>query len=95
MAVVHIPSPMRELTAGQRTVEAEGGTVAEIIDGLDARFPGLKARLMADGGLRPGLTVLVDGAPRRPALRARVGPTSEVHFIPAISGGSQAGWGPR
>lgn len=88
MASVHIPSPMRDLTEGEQTVHVEGRTVAELIEGLDARFPGLKARLMTKDGLRPGLTVVVDGVPRRPALRARVSATSEVHFIPAISGGS-------
>lgn len=88
---MHIPSPMRELTGGEPTVQGSGGTVAELIDGLDARFPGLKARLVADGGLRPSLTVIVDGVPRRPALPARVTATSDVHFIPAISGGAATG----
>ncbi len=88
MAIVHVPSPMRDLTQGERTVRVEGGTVAELIDGLEARFPGLKARLVGKDGLRPGLTVMVDGVPGRPPLRARVSVTSEVHFIPAISGGS-------
>lgn len=88
MAIVHIPSPMRELTGGEPTVQVDAGTVAEVIEVLDARFPGLKARLVAGRGLRPGLTVIVDGVPRRPALRARVALASEVHFIPAISGGS-------
>jgi molybdopterin synthase sulfur carrier subunit len=91
VAVVHIPSPMRAFTGGEPKVRVDGGTVAELIDGLDARFPGLKARLVVDGGLRSGLTVIVDGVPRRPALPARVTATSEVHFIPAISGGSVAG----
>ncbi len=88
MAIVHIPSSMRDLTAGERAVSVEGGTVAELVERLDVRYPGLRARLLADDGLRPGIAVVVDGVQRRPALRARVGVTSEVHFIPAISGGS-------
>jgi molybdopterin converting factor small subunit len=78
---------MRDLTGGAPRVAIDGATVAELIERLEARFPGLKARLVEDGRLRPGLTVFVDGVQRRPPLLARVGATSEVHFLPAISGG--------
>lgn len=87
MAIVHIPASMRDLTRDERTVVVDGGTVAELIDGLELRFPGLKTRLVDDGRLRPGLTVFVDEVQRRPPLGARVSGTSEVRFLPAISGG--------
>ncbi len=95
MATVHIPSSMRDLTAGERAVSVDGATVAELIERLEARHPGVRARLLAGDGLRPGLAVVVDGVLRRPALHARVGLTSEVHFVPAISGGSAGARGGR
>ncbi len=37
---VYIPSPFRRLTANREYVEAEGDNVAEILDSLEASFPG-------------------------------------------------------
>jgi molybdopterin converting factor small subunit len=88
MAKVHIPTALRELTHGEATLTIEGHTVADIIDALEDRFPGIRARLVADGGMRPGLQVFIDGTHRRGALRETVGPASEIHFLQAISGGA-------
>ncbi len=89
MAIVHVPSPLRELTGGESTVAVAGETVAEIVDRLEARFPGLRSRLVEDGKLRAGLTVFVDGEDRRAGLRARVGESSEVYFVHAMGGGAE------
>jgi len=64
--------------------------VSELIDALDARFPGMKARLCQEDKLRPGLAVVIDGQVARGSLTESVAADSEVHFIPAIAGGSMA-----
>ncbi len=87
MAQVHIPSAMRELTDGEAKLEIAGGTVRALVDGLDQRYPGFKARLVQDDRLRPGMTVFVDGANKRAGLRAKVTDGSEVYFLPAMGGG--------
>ena len=87
MPEVWIPSLLRELTGGQRTVAAAGTTVREVIDSLEQSYPGIKARLLEDDALRPGLTLVVDGKISRLKLRQTVEETSEIHFVPAISGG--------
>ncbi len=87
MAIVWIPPLMRDLTGGQERVAVPGEKVRELVDALDARCPGLKARLTEDGELRRGLVVTVDGVASRQGLRQRVDPDSEVHFLPAIGGG--------
>jgi len=89
MATVWIPSLLRELTGGATTVPAAGNTVREVIDALDATYPGLKARLCQDNRLRPGMSVAVDGTASRLGLRQSVGPDSEIHFLPSVSGGDQ------
>ena len=86
--MVHIPSAMRELTGGAARLNVAGETVREVIDSMEARYPGLKARLLRDGKLRPGLQVFVDGASDRAGLRARVRKDTAVHFIPAMAGGA-------
>lgn len=87
MALVWIPALLRDLTGGAEQAEAAGETVGEVIDHLEERFPGIRARLVEDGRLRPGITVVVDGVTGRRRLRQPVRPQSEVHFIPALSGG--------
>ena len=87
MANVWIPPLMRSLTGGQQIVEAEGGTVRELVAALDERYPGVADRIIDEGRMRPGWTVAVDGAVQNRGLRAAVGPESEVHFVPAMTGG--------
>jgi len=78
---------MRELTDGLEQVTVPGEKVRQLVDALDARYPGTKARLVEDGALRRGIVLTVDGVANRQGLRAEVKPDSEVHFVPAIGGG--------
>jgi sulfur-carrier protein len=87
MATVWIPALMRSLTDGQAQVEVEGENVRQIIEALDARYPGIAARLIDGNRLRPGLSVAVDGTVGNKGLREPVKPDSEVHFVPAMTGG--------
>jgi len=86
-ATVHLPRSLVALFPGApRQLDAAGSTVAEIIDDLDARIPGLRNRLVDAGPvLRTHINVFVAG--RRATLATIVPPGSEVHVIPAVSGG--------
>ena len=87
MPVVWIPPLMRDLTGGQERVTVSGNRVRDVVAELEAQFPGIEARLCQEGRLRPGIAVSVDGISSSRGLRQRVNEDSEVHFIPAISGG--------
>lgn len=87
MAIVIIPSLMRDLTDGAVRVEAPGRTVRAVIDALDARYPGVKARLCEGAALAPTLVVSVDGRLSRIGLLQTVEAESEVRFLPVIEGG--------
>jgi molybdopterin synthase sulfur carrier subunit len=87
MATVWIPSPLRSVAAGQQTVTVAGSRVDHVIAELERLYPGIKDRLCNTAGLRPGIAVIVDGEVARLGLLQPVGPTSEVHFLPALSGG--------
>jgi molybdopterin converting factor small subunit len=84
---VWIPTPLRDLTGGRDTVRVTGGTVRQVLDALDRLHPGIKARLCDAGGLRPGVAVAVNAQVATLGLIQPVPPGSEVHFLPAISGG--------
>ncbi len=88
MPVVWIPSLLRELTEGQETIRVPGRTVREVIEQLEQRFPGIRARLCEGDRLRPGIAVAVDSLHARLGLLQPVEETSEVHFLPAIAGGN-------
>ena len=78
---------MRNLSAGRHRVEVEGATVRQVIENLDKQFPGMKERLMENGSLMPGISVIVDGQQSQLGLLERLEEASEVHFLPAIGGG--------
>jgi molybdopterin converting factor small subunit len=84
---VWIPALHRDLTNGQERVTAEGETVGEVVAQLETHYPGLEARLCEDGRLRPHIAVAINGEVTRRGLRERLTAPSELHFIPALSGG--------
>lgn len=79
---------MRGLTGGLAEVSATGATVRAVIDDLEARHPGIKARLMQDDRLKPNIALVVDGVTSKQGLRHPLTEASEVHFVPAMSGGN-------
>jgi molybdopterin converting factor small subunit len=89
MAVVWIPALLQALTGGEEKVSISGATIGEIIEQLDVRFPGVKARLVERGELRPHIAVAIDGDVSPEGLEQAVQESSEIHFIPALSGGQR------
>ncbi|HXG37067.1 MAG TPA: MoaD/ThiS family protein [Dehalococcoidia bacterium] len=82
-----VPSVMQHLTEGKTVVNIEGRNIRQIIQNLDAAYPGMKEALMEDGKLRPDIAVAVDGELASLGLLEEVGESSEVQFMPAIAGG--------
>lgn len=89
MATVSIPTILRTHTGGEKSVEAQGTTVAEVIDDLDSRHSGLRDRLITNGNLHRFVNVYVDDEDVRFAggLQAPVKDSSTVTILPAVAGG--------
>ncbi len=89
MATVSIPTILRTHTGGEKSVEATGSTVAEVIDDLESRHAGLRNRLITDGALHRFVNVYVDDEDVRFAggLDAPVKDSSTVTILPAVAGG--------
>jgi molybdopterin converting factor small subunit len=81
MATVFIPPALRTLTGGETEVAIEARNVRELFARLDERFPGLRDRL------GDAVAVAIDGEIIQDPLLERVEPESQVHLLPAISGG--------
>ncbi len=89
---VRIPTPLRSLTQDQELVSANGATVAEIIDDLQAKFPGIKARLCSENGeLHRFLNLYLNNEDIRFKQGTQTALTDgdEISIIPAIAGGGE------
>lgn len=90
MAKIRIPAPLRKLTGDQRTVSADGGTLVELVDDLERRFPGIKARIVdGDGKVHSFVNIFVDDEDVRflQGLQTPVTADAEIAIIPAMAGG--------
>jgi MoaD family protein len=88
---VKIPTQLRTLTEDAPEVEAQGGTVSEIVDDLEARYPGLKERLMDDSGkLRRFVNIYVNDEDVRflDGIGTEVPDGARLSIIPAVAGGA-------
>jgi molybdopterin synthase sulfur carrier subunit len=88
MATVLLPGSLLALFPGVgKRHEVTGTTVAEILDELEARVPGMHDRLVEAGPrLRRHINVFVDGVSGDLTTGVPAGAT--VHVIPAVSGGA-------
>ena len=85
--VVWLPGAMLRLFPGaEGRVELSAANVSEVMDGLDQRYPGMRARLVDETpAIRRHISVFLDG--NRVALDTAVPPGAEIFVITAISGG--------
>jgi sulfur-carrier protein len=90
MAVkVQVPTPMRQHTDGKTVVEVSGATVKAVLDDLAARYPGVAARIFANGQVRQFINVYLNNEDIRylENLATPVKDGDEVAIIPAVAGG--------
>ena len=90
MAQVRVPTPLRKLTGGADSVEADGATVAALISDLDRRYPGMKDRICDETGkVRRFVNIFVNGEDIRflKDLDTAVKAADELSIVPAIAGG--------
>jgi molybdopterin synthase sulfur carrier subunit len=88
---VYIPTPFRRATASQDRVEIDAADVKGLLDGLEARFEGLRGLVRNEAGeVHHHVNVYVNGDEisglqgQATALRAG----DEVSIIPALAGGA-------
>jgi molybdopterin synthase sulfur carrier subunit len=86
---VSIPTILRTYTDGAKRVEATGATLSELITDLDARHPGLGARLLDNGELRRFVNVYKNDEDVRfiGGLATPLADGDAVTVLPAVAGG--------
>ena len=82
MIHVVIPNGLRKWTGGAAAVELAAKDVRGAVAALDARFPGFAA------ALGRSFAVAIDGEILQDAWHEALPAGSELHFLPALSGGT-------
>lgn len=89
--LVRIPAPLQKMTAQQSEVECTGATVGACLESLDAKFPGIKAKLCDESGkIRRYLNLYLNDEDIR-MLQSEETPVKagdHLSIIPAIAGGN-------
>ena len=90
MPEVWLPPRMQRFTQGQQRVQVAGSTVRQIVENLEQSYPGMLEELYfeEEDVLMPGISVVIDGETSQLGLLERVLEDSEVHFLPALGGGT-------
>ena len=86
MPVVRLRAPLAELAGGNRELELEGATVAEVLQALEREHPDTRGWILDERGrIREHINVFVNK--EYGAEETSVTPSDRLHVIPAISGG--------
>lgn len=91
---VYIPTPFRTMTGNQAYVDVEGGTIAEVLDNLDQRFPGVHDLIYSKQHEIPAHINIYVNNHEITSLRGDETPVTEgdqVAIIPAVAGGADDG----
>lgn len=90
MVEVRVPAPLRSHTGGEKVVQGDGSTVAELLDDLDRRYPGVRTGLFEPTGeLRRFVNIYVNDEDIRylGRLEAPLADGDTVSILPAVAGG--------
>jgi molybdopterin converting factor small subunit len=87
---VRVPTILRTYTKGESEVSADGATLSEVLESLDANYPGIRGRIIDEQGeLRRFVNVYVGAEDVRFAdgLRTPTADGTQISVIPAVAGG--------
>src|ERR1044071_1969222 len=91
MAKVLIPTPLRQFTGKQDSVNVSGSTVGEVLGALTTQFPDLRKQIFTDEGkVRSFVNIYLNDEDIR-YLSKDATPTKEadtLSLVPSIAGGS-------
>jgi MoaD family protein len=87
---VRVTAVLQKVTGGQKTVEANGATVKEVFDDIDAKFPGFKAQVYGpDGKLHRFVNIYLNDEDIRytGGVDTALKPGDTLDVLPALAGG--------
>jgi MoaD family protein len=88
---VRVPTILRSYTGGAKVVEGAGDTLGGLLADLDAKYAGLRGRLVTtEGGLHRFVNIYVNDEDVRflGSLDAKLNDGDAVTILPAVAGGA-------
>ena len=92
MIEVHLATPLRPLVRGARAVNAEGKDLRQVLNNLEAGYPGFKEKVLEpDGSLKLFVNVFVndEDVAFLKGLETTLKDGDVVSILPAVSGGAK------
>ncbi|MCA1705352.1 MAG: MoaD family protein [Actinobacteria bacterium] len=89
---VRIPTVFRKFTGNEAVVAVDAGTIGDLLDQIEARWPGFKEQIMSDDGqLHRFVNVYVNDEDARylDKLDTEVSEGDTVSLLPSVAGGSR------
>ena len=90
MALVRIPTPLRNLSSGKDEINIAASNVGDLIEKIEAECPGMKDRLCDESGeIRRFINIYVNNEDIRflDGKQTALSDGDNVSIIPAIAGG--------
>lgn len=90
MPSIRVPTALRSFTAGASDIEVAATTVRDALAELDRRHPGIAAKLLDNGAVKPFIRIFVgpDDIGGLSGLETVLSERDEVAIVPAIAGGA-------
>jgi MoaD family protein len=87
---VKLPTILRKFAGGEAQVDADGGTLRDVLTNLESSYPGITKNVMTDdGGLHRFINIYVNDEDVRylGSLETEVTDGDTISLLPAVAGG--------
>ena len=87
---VRVPSMLQKFTAGERLVQLESASVAEMLSSLERSYPGIGGQLMDQGELRRFVNIYLNDEDIRflDGMETALNDGDVLAILPALAGGA-------
>ncbi len=89
MVTVRLATPLRKFSDGKPEITADGETLQEVIDNINAKSPGFADRIIENGEIKRFVNIYVNNEDVKmgKGLVTKVGKNDIISILPAVSGG--------
>lgn len=89
MVTVRLATPLRKFSDGKPEITADGETLQEVIDNINAKSPGFADRIIENGEIKRFVNMYVNNEDVKmgKGLATKIGKNDIISILPAVSGG--------
>ncbi|MBI5253588.1 MAG: MoaD/ThiS family protein [Euryarchaeota archaeon] len=89
MVTVRLATPLRKFSDGKPEITADGETLQEVIENINAKSPGFADRIIENGEIKRFVNIYVNNEDVKmgKGLATKIGKNDIISILPAVSGG--------